>query len=163
MKESNNKFWFVLYTSPRAEKQVKERIAAKGVDCWLPIHRAPRIWSDRVKIVDVPLFNSYIFVNCLESDLHSLLSIYGVSRIVYYNGKPAKVQQKEIDSINEFLKMAECHELCLGEEVEILCGAMKQVSGKIMEIKKNHFLLYLEQLGAKVSVKKNDVAKLKRL
>ena len=55
-----NTNWNVLYTAPRAEKQVKERIAALGVECFLPLHRTPRVWSDRVKIVEVPLFSSYI-------------------------------------------------------------------------------------------------------
>ena len=48
-----NTNWNVLYTAPRAEKQVKERIAALGVECFLPLHRTPRVWSDRVKIVEV--------------------------------------------------------------------------------------------------------------
>lgn len=41
--------WYVLYTAPRAEKQVRDRIDALGIECWLPLHRAPRVWSDRVK------------------------------------------------------------------------------------------------------------------
>ena len=43
--------WYVLYTAPRAEKQVQSRVDALGVECWLPLHRSPRVWSDRVKIV----------------------------------------------------------------------------------------------------------------
>ena len=35
--------WYVLYTAPRAEKQVRDRINALGVECWLPLHRAPRV------------------------------------------------------------------------------------------------------------------------
>ena len=38
-----NTNWNVLYTAPRAEKQVKERIAALGVECFLPLHRTPRV------------------------------------------------------------------------------------------------------------------------
>lgn len=155
--------WNVLYTAPRAEKQVKERLAALGVECFLPLHRTPRVWSDRVKIVEVPLFNSYIFVRCTDSVLRELIQVYGVSRIVFYNGKPAIVRQKEIDAIHEFLEKAAEHALCQGEEVEILTGAMKHVSGKVKKIKKNHLLLYLEQLGATVCVKLDEVARVNRL
>ena len=91
--------WYVLYTAPRAEKQVRDRINALGVECWLPLHRAPRVWSDRVKIVELPLFNSYLFVRCTDPELRNLTRVYGVARIVYYNGKPAVVRQKEIDAI----------------------------------------------------------------
>lgn len=158
-----NTNWNVLYTAPRAEKQVKERIQALGVECFLPLHRTPRVWSDRVKIVEIPLFSSYIFVRCDDVMLRELKRVYGVIRIVFYNGKPAVVRQKEIDAIHEFLEKAAEHSLCLGEEVEILTGAMKHVSGKVKKIKKNHLLLYLEQLGATVCVKMDDVARVDRL
>ena len=162
MKVADKTNWYVLYTSPRAEKQVKGRIDALGVECWLPLHRAPRVWSDRVKIVEVPLFNSYLFVRCTDPELRNLIRVYGVARIVYYNGKPAIVRQREIDAIKEFLEQASNHTLCPGEEVEILCGAMKHVSGKVKK-EKNHLLLYLEQLGATVCVKMDDVARVDRL
>lgn len=155
--------WFVLYTAPRAEKQVVERLEAAGVTCWLPLHSSPRVWSDRVKIVEIPLFSSYVFVFCREVDLRKLLSIYGVVRIVYYDGKPAVVRQLEIDGIKQFLEKAASHELCVGEEVEILCGAMKHVSGKVKKIKKNYLVLFIEQLGATVLVNLSDVAKTNRL
>lgn len=160
---SNRTSWYVLYTAPRAEKQVKERVDALGIECWLPLHRAPRVWSDRVKIVELPLFNSYLFVRCTDSVLRTLIYVYGVARIVFYNGKPAVVRQREIDAIHEFLEQASERALCPGEEVEILCGAMKHVSGKVKKIKKNYLVLYLEQLGATVCVKLDSVARVDRL
>lgn len=161
---TNHTHWNVLYTAARAEKQVKERLDAQNdVESWLPLHRTPRVWSDRVKIVEIPLFPSYIFVRCKDSVLRNLVNVYGVSRVVYYNGKPAIVRQKEIDAIKEFLEQAADHPLVAGDEVEILCGAMKNVSGKIKKIKKNHLLLYLEQLGATVCVKLENVARTDRL
>lgn len=155
--------WYVLYTFPRAEKQVKERIDKEGVTCWLPLHRSPRVWSDRVKLVDVPLFNSYIFVYCTETVLRSLIRIYGVVRIVYYDGKPAIVREEEIDAIKKFLIEAEAHPLCSGEEVEILCGAMKGVTGTVMQINKTHLVLSLEQVSATVCVKLETVTRTTRL
>ena len=155
--------WYVLYTAPRAEKQVENRIKALEVKCWLPLHRCPRVWSDRVKLVDVPLFNSYIFVYCTDAILRELLRVYGVIRIVYYDGKPAIVRQSEIDAIQEFLAQASNHPLCPGEEVEILCGAMKHVSGKKKKIKKHHLVLYLEQIGATVCVNLDAVVQLNHI
>lgn len=155
--------WYVLYTAPRAEKQVKSRIDALGVECWLPLHRSPRVWSDRVKIVDIPLYRSYLFVHCMEKELYALSHVYGVSRIIFCDGKPAEVHQREINAIKSFLEQAANRVLCLGEEVEILCGSMKHVSGKVRKIKKNHLLLYLEQLEATVCVKLDAVAPVNRL
>ena len=150
--------WYALYTKPRAEKKVNERLQAMGVECYLPLHRAPHIWSDRVKLVDKPLFSSYIFVRCGEPELHSLLFVYGVVRIVYYCGQPAVVRPKEIDAIRSFLKQATNRRLCVGEEVEILSGALKHVSGKIHKIKKHYLLLTIEQIGGTVCVNLSNVA-----
>lgn len=155
----DNLHWYALYTAPRAEKQVKDRLDRMAVESWLPLHRSPRIWSDRVKMVDMPLFASYIFVRCAEYELRAMLSVYGVSRIVYYDGKPAIIRDTEIEIIKKFLEQAAEHPLCLGEEVDIVCGAFKSVSGKIKKIKKSHLVLFLEQLGATVCVKLEAVVR----
>lgn len=159
----NNVNWYVLYTSPRAEKQVRDRINEKGIECWLPLHRSPRVWSDRVKIVDVPLFTSYVFVRCQEHELRPLLGVYGVARIVYYDKRPAVIRPREIDAIREFLEQAANRTLLVGDEVEILAGAMKNVSGTVKQIKKKYLYLFLEQLGATVCVNLEDVAPVKRI
>ncbi|MDR0750874.1 MAG: UpxY family transcription antiterminator [Tannerellaceae bacterium] len=155
--------WYVLYTSPRAEKQVRDRIAARGTEVWLPLHQAPRVWSDRVKIVEVPLFNSYIFVRCKEHELHGLLKVYGVSRIVFYNGRPAVIRQKEIDAVKDFLEQAANHTMLVGDEVKILSGSMKNVSGKVRKIKKKYLFIYLEQMGVTAQVDLCEVVPVKRL
>ena len=150
--------WYALYTKPRAEKKVNERLQEKGVECYLPLHRAPCIWSDRVKLIDKPLFTSYIFVRCSEPELHALLHINGVLRVVYYCDRPAVIRQKEIDAILSFLEQAANRKLCVGEEVEILSGVLKRISGKIQKIKKNYLLLTIERIGATVCVNLSNVA-----
>ena len=142
--------WYVLYTQPRAEKKVNERLQALVDECYLPLHQSPRVWSDRVKIIEKPLFSSYLFVRCHESKLYPLLQESGIIRIVYFCGKPAVIHPKEITAIRTFLKQAANRKLCEGDEVEILCGALKQVSGKIQKIKKKYLVLSIEQIGITV-------------
>ena len=48
--------WYVLYTTARAEKHVELKLQAEGVETYLPLHKCPRKWSDRVKMVEMPLF-----------------------------------------------------------------------------------------------------------
>jgi len=155
--------WFVLYTTPRAEKQVQDKLERSGVECYLPLHRTPRVWSDRVKLVDIPLFSSYIFVRCKPYELYPLLRLPGVVKIILYNGSPAVVRQTEIDAIKAFLEQAKEKVLCTGDEVEILTGSMKHTSGKIIKIKKKYLLLKIEQLAATVCVNIENVAPLKSL
>jgi transcription antitermination factor NusG len=155
--------WHVLYTAPRSEKKVNERLQALVDECYLPLHKAPHVWSDRIKIVDKPLFSSYIFVRCRESELYHLLKVSGVVSVVYYNGKPAVIRPKEITAIRDFLEQAANRELCVGDEVEILSGAFKHISGKIRKVKKNYLCLYIEQIGVSVSVNLSNVAHTNRI
>jgi len=149
--------WYALYTKPRTEKKVHERLQAMKVESYLPLHRTPCVWSDRVKMVDKPLFPSYLFVRCREPELRPLLNVFGVVRIVYYCGQPAVIPSKEITAIRAFLEQAANHELYVGEEVEILSGALKRISGKIRKIKKKYLMLYIEQIGATVCVDLSNV------
>ena len=155
--------WYVLYTSPRSEKRVKEQLEWKGVACFLPLHRCPRVWSDRIKMVDIPLFNSYIFVKCLAREVMPLVYLYGVIKVVLYNGQPAIIRQSEIDAIQAFLEQAKEKTLCTGDEVQILTGFMKKKIGKIVKIKKKYLLLHIEQLEATVCINTESVTSVNRL
>lgn len=151
--------WYVLYTTARAEKQVELKLQAEGVETYLPLHKCPRKWSDRVKMVEMPLFSSYIFVNTTDEKLRTLIRVNGVARIVYYNGKPAVMRPKEIEAIREFVQKAaerEC-EFGLSEEVMVACGPLKDISGKIKKIGRKYLILHIEQMGITVCVKQNQV------
>ena len=151
--------WYVLYTTARAEKHVELKLQAEGVETYLPLHKCPRKWSDRVKMVEMPLFSSYIFVNTTDEKLRTLIRVSGVARIVYYNGKPAVMRPKEIEAIREFVQKAaerEC-EFGLSEEVMVACGPLKDISGKIKKIGRKYLTLHIEQMGITVCAKQNQV------
>ena len=44
--------WYALYTHPRAEKQVYNRLIEYGVVTFLPLQKTFRMWSDRKKLVE---------------------------------------------------------------------------------------------------------------
>jgi transcription antitermination factor NusG len=155
--------WYALYTSPRAEKRVMEKLEQNGVECYLPLYRSPRVWSDRVKVVDVPLFNSYIFVRCNAVEIFRMHKVYGVVKVVFYDGKPAIIRQEEIDAIRMFIEEASGKMLCTGDEVEILTGSMKNISGKIVRVKKKYLVLHIKQLMATVCVNMESVAPVSRI
>ncbi len=159
------KQWFALYTTSRAEKKVAVRLASIGVEYFLPLLRVRRKWSDRVKIVEIPLFSSYIFVKVKNSELPLMNKIDGVVKSIYYNGNPAVMKDKEIEVICEYIQKAGDCELIAGDTVEIVCGSLvasdKLVTGKIIRVKKNYLYLYIEQLRAGVCVKKCEVKKIK--
>ena len=91
-----------MYTRPHHEKKVAAQLDRLQIGNYLPLARRISIWSDRRKIVDAPLFPSYLFV--WVNDVQSYYSSLEVSGILYYvrNGKdfvPIK------DSVISSLKM----------------------------------------------------------
>lgn len=154
--------WYVLYTGPRAEKKVAERILASGAECFLPLMKVKKVWSDRIKEVEEVMFPSYLFVRVGVDHLRDLLSIQGVVRAVYFQQKPALVSDAEIMEIRKFIRQAEHHTLAKGEEVQILTGSLKLVSGKVSRIGKTHLYIFIESLGALVCVRKENVSKISR-
>ncbi len=153
--------WYVVYTAPRAEKQVQQRLTEQGVEVFLPIHLFPRKWSDRIKMVEMPLFPSYLFVMTRKSDLYELVRIPGLARIVYFEGEPAVVRPQEIRAIRQFLECAsgKACRLELDDEVRVAIGPMKDAGGKVIKIGKKYVVLLLDKLGLQVQVALDAVVK----
>ncbi len=161
--EINIEPWNVLYTTPRAEKKVYERLMELGIETYLPLYKTIRVWSDRKKKVEVPLFNSYIFVRSSEKQRFEILSVYGVVRYLYYLGKPAIIRHKEIEAIKRFLHQSEGYKITVevGDKVQIASGVMEGIFGKVIRIGKDKLVLQIEQLGMNLvaEVERNMVKK----
>jgi len=99
----NGKKWYALYTKPRWEKKVSHVLNLKGIDCWCPLRKIEKQWSDRKKIVEEPLFTSYVFVNIEDTEKTNVLMTDGILNFVYYVGKPAVIRDEEIDIIKKYL------------------------------------------------------------
>ena len=97
------KKWLAVYTKPRWEKKVDSILLRKGINSWCPLQRVEKKWSDRKKIIDEPLFRSYVFVNIAETERLTVLQTEGVLNFVHYLGKPAIIKNEEIDIIKAYL------------------------------------------------------------
>ncbi len=105
MKEE--KKWHVLYTKPRWEKKVNASLERKFIESWCPVQRIQKQWSDRKKIIEDPLFKSYVFVHIDKTEEQKTLMTDGVLNFVYYVGKPAIVSDKEVELIKKYLAETE--------------------------------------------------------
>ncbi|MBA4139536.1 MAG: UpxY family transcription antiterminator [Segetibacter sp.] len=100
---SNLKNWYAIYTKPRWEKKVNMVLERKGVEVWCPLQKVRKQWSDRKKIVEEPLFKSYVFVHIDYAKRTDVLMTDGVLNFVYYVGKPAIIRDEEIEVIKRYL------------------------------------------------------------
>ena len=103
LKEMDQSCWYALRTKSRHEKVAEEYLKGRGVEVFLPRYKSRRLWSDRVKIIDLPLFDGYLF--CKLGAEHALVAraAPGVLYIVSYGDVPAAVPEAEIDAVRRVL------------------------------------------------------------
>jgi transcriptional antiterminator RfaH len=131
--------WYALYTRSRHENRVEDQLAEKGFDAYLPERRVLRRWSDRKKWIMEPLFRCYVFVRMDEKDRVRVLQTYGSVRLVSFSGKPAIVQDHEIETIRRVLQeipaVESCPPVSVGDWVEITGGPLIGIRGRLEEIR----------------------------
>ena len=76
--------WYAVYTKPRWEKKVFSLLTARGMTAYCPLNKVRRKWSDRIKIVEEPLFSSYVFVQVADDALSQVRMVGGVVNFVYW-------------------------------------------------------------------------------
>lgn len=147
--------WMAVYTRPRAEKKVHERLERRNIESYLPLKIEERRWSDRTKIVEVPVISSYVFVRCTEQKRREVLQIDGILNFVFYRGKPALIRDKEMERMWTFL--ADYGRMKLevvqpepGQKVAVEAGPLKGKSGEVLYTKQNRVGILLESLGVHI-------------
>ena len=93
--------WYAVYTRPQKEKRVSALLTKKGIENFCPVVQNPDIKSTVKKEEFQPLFNAYVFVFMLESEVKSLLNLPGIVSIFYWKSKPAVINTQEIDILKQ--------------------------------------------------------------
>ena len=157
MKEEQSVNWYALYTKSKSEKKVNQRLLDLGFETYLPLRKQLKQWSDRRKLVEIPLINSYIFVRTLQSKLLDIVKVEGVSRYISFSGRPVVVRDVEIDMMKEFLSSNSEIEVIdglvqIGKLVKIKKGIFKDYEGKILKLSGNRIAMEIESIGKSIIV-----------
>jgi transcription antitermination factor NusG len=150
---SNGKNWYAIYTKPRWEKKVNMVLERKGVEVWCPLQKVRKQWSDRKKIVEEPLFKSYIFVHINQNERTNVLMTDGVLNFVYYVGKPAIIRDEEIEIIKRYLaeeqasiSIQSLNSLDENTRIKVSHGVFMNSTGTIVKGGKKKVYVKLESL-----------------
>jgi len=150
--------WHVLYTCPHMEKKISKDLEYFSIPNYLPLTKVQRQWSDRKKIVELPLFPNYVFVQLPVKSLYTALQIPGVVKYVSFDGKPAVVAASVIANMQQMVAsgkevMAEDRMFARGERVQVLNGPLEGITGVVKEVRgKQRLFLQLETLQQALSV-----------
>ncbi|SHM62242.1 UpxY family transcription antiterminator [Flavobacterium saccharophilum] len=150
--------WYVVYTKPKWEKKVAEKLMQAGIECYCPLITQIKQWSDRKKKVEVPLFNSYVFVQLSENERNTVFTIPGVVRYLFWLGKPAIVRDEEINVIKKSLNASNIADVSVssiqvGDRIKLDSGVFSNQDTIVQEISKTHYILVLESLGCVLKIK----------
>lgn len=151
------KVWMVVYTKPRSEKKVAERLTKANVEVYCPLQTVLKQWSDRKKKLKIPVFSSYVFVHIDETQKQIVLNDAGVLNFVFWLGKPAIIKKMEIETLKECLETNVNETKIIGDEITITQGVLSGVKGKIKEIQGNKIIITIESIGLTITIKKSKL------
>lgn len=149
MKEKKN--WYAVYTKPRWEKKLSLLLEKKGLENYCPLTKVRRRWSDRYKVVEEPLFKSYVFVYITEEEKQEVRFTDGAVNFVYWLGEPAIIKKEDIEIIRRFLQeyayvLATPAAINKGQKVKIKTGLMMDAEGVVLKLVNNRAYVLLESL-----------------
>lgn len=155
----NTPLWYAVYTRPRAEKQVYQRLTEAGIETFLPMQKTYRIWSDRKKLVEKPLLSSYIFVKTLRKDFPKVFMVTGVVKFVTFEGVPASIPQNQIDILRLLVNSDATIEVtsekfARGDKVEVTSGSLLGLTGELIRIgTRNRVVVRIDRLDQNLILK----------
>ncbi len=149
-------YWYAIKTRPRWEKKVAKSLEIKGIENYCPLNKVTRQWSDRKKVILEPIFRGYVFVKVEEEKKWEIKKIDGILNYVYWLGKPAKIKDKEINTIRKFLHEFDEIEVQqigfqINEKVRIRQGVLMNYEGILLEVSGNRAFVKIESMGLQLS------------
>lgn len=133
--------WYAFHTRARHEKRVSSRLKDRGFEAYLPLVPRTRQWHDRKKVIDWPLFPSYVFARSSIETLVRVLDTPGVAGVVRMAGQPVPVPDEDIENVRLFtaaiVATGEAPEpeplVEEGQLVRVISGPLDGVEGLVVE------------------------------
>ena len=151
----DSKKWFVIYTKPRTEIKVSQRLSVLGVENYTPTRMEIRQWSDRKKKITLPLLPSMVLVNIHEKEVNKVFEVAGVVRYLFESQKRAEVSNEEVLAMkyySENIYHSNKNELAVGETVNV---PLLEEEATVISVKGKNCFAQLKKLGAIVSFQLN--------
>ncbi|MGA3293443.1 MAG: UpxY family transcription antiterminator [Candidatus Acidiferrales bacterium] len=137
--------WFAVQVRTQREEGVADHMEGKGYEWFLPTYKRRKLWSDRIREVQVPLFPGYLFCRFNPQDRLPILKTPGVIKIVGYNRVPIPVDEQEIAAIQKLVASGIPNQpwpyLAVGDRVRIESGPLHGLEGILTSFKGNHRLV----------------------
>ena len=125
--------WYAIQVRPRRERVVARRLEQRGYELFLPLGRSRRRWSDRMKDLEVPLFEGYLFCRIGATTSPPVITVADVIRIVGAGGTPIAVDDAEVLALQQIARSCPDVQawpfLRIGQRVRIAHGPLSGLKG----------------------------------
>src|ERR1051326_34348 len=126
--------WYAVHVRSKHEKKTADALISKGYECLLPSYRERRKWSDRVKVIELPLFPGYVFSRFDVEVRLPILQTPGVLSVAGIGKIPQPLDADEIDQIRRVTAGGHPAQpwpyLKVGQRVRIMAGPLAGVEGR---------------------------------
>jgi transcription antitermination factor NusG len=138
--------WYALQVRSQFEKTAVSILSSKGYETFLPLYRSQRIWSDRKKELELPLFPGYLFCKIdLENSDVRVITTAGVIAIIGYGRNPVAIDEGEVQALQRVietqLEIAPAPFYQVGDRVRIEQGPLAGIEGILVSVKNTHRLV----------------------
>jgi len=149
--------WFALRVHTRKEAFVATQLQGQGVECFLPMYKSVRKWSDRMKEVQQPLFPSYLFSRFNYQNRRPVIMTPGVLQVLGNGSTALPIPDGEISAIQAAVASGLSHQpwpyVEVGERVRVLYGSLTGLEGILINFKgSNRVVLSVNLLRRSVAV-----------
>jgi transcription antitermination factor NusG len=131
--------WFAILVRTNREKSACLLLENAGYECFLPISKYMRRWSDRIKEMELPLFPGYLFCRMNPHNRLPVLMTPGVIQIVGTGKTPIPVAEEEVAAIQRASKSGlstiPWPYLQVGNVARIEDGPLQGMTGIVVRIK----------------------------
>ena len=145
--------WFAIYTNYKREKQTLKFLQQKGVEAYLPIQKLTRRYVRKVKHIELPLINCYLFVKITKSEYIRVLETENVLKFIKFSNNLIAIPEAEIQLMKRIIGEEvdftfEPSTFVEGEMVEVIGGQLTGLEGKLISKEgKQQFLIELTSIG----------------
>jgi len=160
----DNYRWNVVYTRSRWEKKVDKILKMQNINSFCPTIKTKHRWVDRIKIVELPLFKSYLFVMANPKELLKVRQTMGVVNFVQHCGKPASINNAEIERIRTLVESYDNIEavglprIRVGDTIKIQDGVLLDWQGEVLKIQGKSVVMLMKELNCALVVNTDETA-----
>jgi transcription antitermination factor NusG len=146
--------WFALKVSNRSEPVAAKALRLRGFEIFSPVITERRLYADRFKNVDIPVFAGYVLIRWDGKSKNDILSAPAVQYLVSFGGSPAVIRDTEISDVRRTIENGgqPVPYLATGHRVRVETGALAGVEGIYVRRSRGQLVVSIELIERSIAL-----------